>query len=68
MTLFVMSSVGSSTRGLGSSLEIALPVEIENLISTSIGSHNGDDATKDFPYIYESFGNTSQVLCFVTMK
>jgi hypothetical protein len=51
ITLFVMTSVGSSTRGLESSLEVALESVLQrtfiHLISTIIESHNGDDATKD---------------------
>jgi hypothetical protein len=45
-----VSSVGSSTRGLESSLEAALESvgwSVIQLISASIESHNGDDATKE---------------------
>jgi hypothetical protein len=50
--LFVASSVGSSTRGLESSLEVALESVGRSVlcwvwfILHSIGSHNGDEGTK----------------------
>jgi hypothetical protein len=56
-TLFVMSSVGSLTCGLESSLERL--IMFTYLIATSTESHNGDDATKIYSQTHSAYGHPS---------